>query len=170
MSSPLFARFPRIQTWDRVSASINIRIGRTIPREHVLHHNLSLQRDPSLQQSDIDTKVSSCDKTLFESKRFQSRLFVLQDKTRGRRTSQCVVDATTVPPPEQQEFVALLFACFANPIAQTELRLGTTVCRQLRHCHLMLLQLLLQMTILSRVSERDLFGSFACDEDQLCSL
>ena len=39
---------------------------------------------------------SALNETLFERKRFQARFLVFQAKTRGRRTSQGVVDTTTV--------------------------------------------------------------------------
>ena len=43
-------------------------------------------------------------------------------------------------------------ASFANPAVQTDLLSSTGVCRQLHHRRLVLLEFLLQMTILSRVS------------------
>ena len=44
------------------------------------------------------------------------------------------------PPPEQQGFVLLLCASFANQAAQTEHLSSTTICGQLRHRHLLLLE------------------------------
>ena len=57
------------------------------------------------------------------------------------------------PPPKQQEFVLLPIASFANPAVQTEILSNTSVCRQLHHRRVLLLELLLQMTILPPVSD-----------------
>ena len=87
---------------------------------------------------------AALNKTLLERKRFQTRFLVFQAKTRGRRTSQGIVDTATVHHQSSR---------FANPAVQTKLLSSTCVCRQLHHRRLLLLEFLLQMTILPPVSD-----------------
>ena len=53
------------------------------------------------------------------------------------------VQRAKASPPEQQDFVVLLFAISANQAVQTDLASSTTECRQLRHRRLLLLEFLL---------------------------
>ena len=89
---------------------------------------------------------STFNETLFQRKCLQARFLVFQAKKRGRRASQGVVDTTTV---HHQSSPNL---SFANPAVRKELLSGTSVCGQLRHRRLPLLESLLQMTILPPVS------------------
>ena len=59
---------------------------------------------------------ASFNKTLFESKRFQAIFLVLQTKTRGRRTSQGVVDTMTVHCQSSRNL-----SCFCLPVVQIKL-------------------------------------------------
>ena len=114
-------------------------------------------------------------KTLFESKRFQAMFLVLQAKTRGRRACEGVVDTTTVHQHMSRNLSRCRLPVFANQAAQTETLSDTIVCRQLHHCRMLLLEFLLQMTIVAtRVRRlacqdtRDELEFF--DEDQSPSL
>ena len=99
----------------------------------MLCQSLLLPHLPAVSRN--DTNVSSC---------HTQRDTKSEPKRRGHHDS---------PPPEQQEFVSLLIASFANPAVKTELLSNTSVCRQLHHRRLLLLEFLLQMTILPHVSD-----------------
>ena len=73
-----------------------------------------------------------------------------QSCIRVRSTYHCATfDGTSF---ENISSPVILFASFANQVAQKELVSGTTACRQLRHRHV-LLEFRLQMTILPRFSD-----------------
>ena len=128
--------FVKIQIWDRVSMSTDEQFPR-IPKQYVLCQILFYNVTQLCRGMTPTYHRAAFNETLFQLKRFQARFLVFQAKTRGRRASQGVVDTTS----------------FANPAVQTELLSNTSVCRQLHHRRLLLLDLLLQMTILPPVSD-----------------
>ena len=150
LSSP---RLARSREYSNLGSCINFhrkpRRTSSSQGEHVLHQSLLSQQHPTVLHSDTNAVLN---KTLFERKRFQARFLVFssQDKrTKSEPRRRRHHDS----PPKQQEFVLLPIASFANPAVQTELLSSTSVCRQLHHRRLLLLEFLLQMTILPPVSD-----------------
>ena len=96
---------------------------------------------------------ATLNKTLFESKRFQARFFCPSSQDKRTKSVPRRRGHHDSPPTYEQKCISLPIASFANPAAQTEPLSDTSVCRQLHHCRLLLLEFPLQMTIVPRVSD-----------------
>ena len=134
---------------------------------HLLKHRLQTRLLQVLPKCQVHvSNVGSCVNFQRKSRRMNSsqgaravsESFVTTSQlcrgiTRGRRGSQGVVDTTTVNHQSSKNLVLLPIASFANPAVQTELLSSTSVCRQLHHRRLLLLEFLLQTTILPLVSD-----------------
>ena len=76
------------------------------------------------------------------------------------------------PPPEQQEFVSLQIASFANPAVRIELLSSTNVCKQLRHRRLPLLESAADEDLATRLNRLecqdigDMFDSLPCSSSE----
>ena len=97
LSSPRFARFRADSNLEAcLYISKELCVGRTIPKEHVQKSGPFVAMTPTGAAEGHPYHRATFNKTLFESKRVQARLLDFQTKARGRRTSQGIVDTTTV--------------------------------------------------------------------------
>ena len=130
-----------------------IRDGRTVPKEHVLYQSLLLQHHPAVPQN--DTNVSSChtQQELCFRARAPGQISCPSSQDKRTKSEPRRRRHHDSPPPEQQEFVSLPIASFANQAVQTNALSDTFMCRQLHHRRLLLLEFLLQTTILPHVSD-----------------
>ena len=105
--------FAMIQTSDRVSISSEDHEERTVPKVHVLRQSLLSEHHPAVPQNDTQ-RITVLHSTRLCLSASASKPDFLSFRPR-QEASQGVVDTTTVPPPEQREFVDCLFCTSSCP-------------------------------------------------------
>ena len=143
MSSPRFFH---------VFAKIQMLWSCIIPMEQVPCQKSLVTTSPGAPRN--DTNVSSCctQRDSVGAQALPGQIACLSSQDKRTKSEQRRRRHHDSPPPKQREIVLLLVASFANLAVQTDFLSSTSVRRQLHHRRLLLLEFLLQMTILPPVS------------------